>query len=141
MGYHYPEPHQHTPEGQGQYFDPQVSMPSLMPARFSNPFSSHVPPFPSLMRTSDNNTMHQNAQVYKQGEQNAEYSQSNHFDSYTTSQAPNAASNAADLHQNGNMYTQDTNGYGPRYYSNHTDPAHQVNFCPLRIDSAGLIKP
>ena len=141
MGYRYPEPHQHTPEGQGQYFNPQVSMPPLMQARFSNPLSSHVPPFPFSMRTSDNNTMHQNAQVYKQGEQNAEYPQSNHFDSYTTSQAPNAASNAADLHQNGNMYTQDTNGYGPRYYSNHTDPAHQVSFCPLRIDSAGLIKP
>ncbi|KAF6238459.1 hypothetical protein HO173_003426 [Letharia columbiana] len=66
-------------------------------------------------------------QAYNSGEQNAEYSQSNHFDSYPPSQVANAVPNAADLHQNGNMYTQDTNGYGPRYYSNHTDPSHQLN--------------
>lgn len=136
-GYYYPEPHQHTPKGQGQVFDIQGSIPLQMPAQFSDSFSPNMPPLSSSIHSSNNNIIYQNAQVYEQGEHDAEYSQSNHFDSYTTSQAANAAPNAADLHQNGNIYTQDTNGYGPRYYSNHTDPTHQVCFCPLRIDHAG----
>ena len=46
-------------------------------------------------------------------------------------QAASAPPNASDIQQNGSMFTQDSNGYGPRYYSNHTDPTHQVDFCPL----------
>ena len=136
-GYYYPEPHQHTPEGQGQVFDIRGSTPLLMPAQFSVSLSPNMPPFSSSFHSSNNNTIRQNAQVYEQGEHDAEYSQSNHFDSYTTSQAASAAPNAADLHQNGNIYTQDTNGYGPRYYTNHTDPTHQVCLRPLRIGHAG----
>ena len=123
---HYPEPHQYNLEGQGQVFDNQGSMSSPMPAHFRDASGPNIYPFPPSMHCFDNNTFHQNAQVYQQGEQNAEYPQSDHFDSYATSHAANPTPNAADLHQNGNMYTQDTNGYGPRYYSNHTDPAHQV---------------
>lgn len=148
LGHHYPGPHQHTPEGQGQYFDNQGSMPPFMPpsmspfmpSHFSGSFSPNIPPFPYSVDYSNNDAIDQNAQVYKQGEQNAEYSQSNHFDSYASSQAANAAPNAADLHQNGNMYTQDTNGFGPRFYSNHTDPAHQVRLCPVRMGHARLMK-
>lgn len=156
LGHHYPGPHQHTPEGQGQYFVIQESMPPFMPplrppfmlpfmppsmpAHFSGSFSPNIPPFSYSVDYSNNDAIDQNAQVYKQGEQNAEYSQSNHFDSYASSQAANAAPNAADLHQNGNMYTQDTNGFGPRFYSNHTDPAHQVRLCPVRMGHARLIK-
>lgn len=123
---HFPEPHQHTPEGQGQYFDTQGSMPPQMPIQFYDSLSPNMPPFSSHMHSLDNSTIHYNAQIDQQDEQNAEYSQSNHFDSYATSQAANAAPNAADLHQNGNIYAQDTNGYGPRYYSNHPDPSRQV---------------
>lgn len=137
---HYPEPQQHTPGGQGQYFDIPVLMTSQMPTQSCHSLGPNIPPFPSSIHSCNNNMIHYNAQVYGQGEQNAEYSQSNHFDSYPPSQVANAVPNAADLHQNGNMYTQDTNGYGPRYYSNHTDPSHQVFFCPLRIDYAGLTK-
>ena len=136
----YPAPKQHTPEGQGQFLDIQGSMPLPMPAHFPHPISPNGPHFPSSLHSFHNNIIHQNAQVYKQGEQNAEYSQSNHFDSYATSQAANAAPNTADLHQSGNIYTQDTNGFGPRYYSNHTDPTHQARLCPLRKDHAKLIK-
>ena len=136
----YPASKQHTPEGQGQCLDVQGSMSFSMPAQFSYPISPNGPPFPSSLHSFHNNTIHQNAQVYKQGEQNPEYSQSNHFDSYATSQAANATPNTADLHQNGNIYTQDTNSYGPRYYSNHTDPTHQASLCPLRKDHAKLIK-
>ena len=140
----YPAPKQHTPEGQGQFqgqfFDNLTSMLFPMPAHFPHPISPYRPPFPSSLHSFYNNTIHQNTQVYKQGEQNAEYSQSNHFDSYATSQAANAAPNTADLHQNGNIYTQDASGYGPRYYSNHTDPAHQARLCPLRKDYSKLMK-
>ena len=137
-GHYYPEPHQHTPEGQGQVFDIRGSMPLLMPAHCSDYLSPNMPPFSSSsFHSSNNNTIRQKAQVYKQGEHDAEYSQSNHFDSYVTAQAANTAPNAADLNQNGNIYTQDTNGYGQRYYSNHTDPTHQVCLCPLCIDHAG----
>ena len=128
---HYPEPHQHTPEGEAQMFGIQGPMPLLIPAGHSPyPFNSNISPFSRPMQSSHNATSHHDAQVYKQIDQNAEFSQSNHFDSYATSQAPNATPNAADLHQNGNMYTQDTNGYGPRFYSNHTDPARQVSTRP-----------
>ncbi|CAD6570943.1 MAG: PAB-dependent poly(A)-specific ribonuclease subunit 3 [Alectoria sarmentosa] len=123
----FPEPHQHTPEVQGQYFDTQGSMPPQMPTQFYDSLRPNMPPFSSHMHSLDNSTIHYNAQIDQQGEQNAEYSQSNHFDSYATSQAANAAPDAADLHPNGNIYAQDTNGYGPRYYSNHTDPSHQLN--------------
>lgn len=125
---HYPGPHQHIPERQGQYFSTQPSMRSQMPIQSGVSLGPSMPLFFSPNHSSNNNIFHYNAQVYQQGEQNAEYSQTNHFDSYATSQAANAAPNAADLHQNGNMYAQDTNGYGPRYYSNHTDPSHQVHF-------------
>lgn len=136
----YPAPKQHPSEGQGQFLDIQRYMPLPVPAHFPESISPNGPPFPSSLHSFHNNTIHQNAQVYKQGEQTAEYSQSNHFDSYANSQAANAAPNTADLHQNGNIYTQDTNGYGPRYYSNHTDPTHQVCLCPPRKDHAKLIK-
>lgn len=144
FGHHYLGPHQHTPEGQGQYFDIQGSMPPFMPpfvsAHFSGSLRPNIPPFPYSVHFSSNDAVDQNAQVYKQGEQNAEYSEPNHFDSYASSQAANAAPNAADLHQNGNMYTPDTNGFGPRFYSNHTDPAHQVRLCPVRMGHARLMK-
>ena len=133
LGYHYPGPHQHTPEWQGQCFDTSRSIP--LPSSVAPDGS----PLPSSFLCLDKYVPNQNAQVYQQGEQNAEYSQSNHFDSYATSQAANAAPNAADLHQNGNMYTQDSNGYGPGYYSNHTNLAHQARLCPPRIDHAMLI--
>ena len=136
----YPAPKQHSPEGQGHFLDTQGSMPLPMPAHFPHSISPNGPPFPSSLHSVHNNTIHRNAQVHKQGEQNAEYSQPNHFDSYATSQAANAAPNTADLHQNGNIYTQDSNDYGPRYYSNHTDPTHQVRLCPLCKDHAKLIK-
>ena len=135
----YPAPKQHPPEGQGQFFYVQGCMPLPMPAHSPHPISPIRPHFPSL-RSFHNHTVHQDAQVYEQGEQNAEYSQSNHFDSYATSQAANAAPNTADLHQNGNIYTQDTNVYGQRYYSNHTDPTHQARLCPLRKGHVKLIK-
>ena len=135
---HYPKPHQHTPEEEGQVFGTQGSVPLQMRNHTPYPYGPIMPPpFPSFIRSFDN-TVHQNAQIYEQGEQNPEYSQPNHFDSYTTSQAANAAPNVADLHQNGNMYTQDTNGYGARYFSNHTDPARQVHRYPLYIDRARL---
>lgn len=140
IGPHYPQPHQHTPEERGLYFGTQRSMPSQMPTQFSNSLGPKLSPFSSPMHHFDNNTFHYNTQFYEQGEQNAEYSQSNHFDSYATSQAANAAPNAADLHQNGNMYTQDTNGYGPRYYSNHTDLSPEVLFCPHRLNYAVVTK-
>lgn len=136
----YPEPHQHTPEGQGQCFDTQGSMLPIMPIQICNFPSPQLPPFRSPMQSFETNSIHYNTQFYEQGEQKAEYPQTNHFDSYATSQTANAAPNAADLHQNGNMYTQDTDGYGPRYYSNHANPSHQVHFCPPRIDYAALIK-
>lgn len=135
---HYPEPHQYTPEGQAQCFDTQGSITLPMPAHFSNSHRPNTSPFSSLIHYFDMNTKYCNAQVYEQDEQNTEYSQSHHFDSYATSQTANSAPNAADLHQNGNLYTQDTNGYGTRYYSNHTDPSNQVIPCPLRIDYEGL---
>ena len=136
----YPAPKQHPPEGQGQFFDVQRCMPLPMPAHSPHPISPIRPHFPSSLHSFRNHTIHQHAQVYEQGEQNAEYSQSNHFDSYATSQAANAAPNTADLHQNGNIYTQDTNVYGPRYYSNHTDPTHQARLCPLRKGHVKLTK-
>ena len=136
----YPAPKQHPSGGQGQFLDIQRYMPLPVPAHFPESISPNRPPFPSSLHSFHNNTIHQNTQVYKQGEQTAEYSQSNHFDSYANSQAANAAPNTADLHQNGSIYTQDTNGYGPRYYSNHTDPTHQVRLYPLRKDYAKLIK-
>ena len=125
----YPEPHQHTPDGQGQFFGTQGSMTHLMHAQSHGPFDPASHSLPALLPVFRNDMNYYNAHINKQGEQNAEYSQSNHFDSYTTAQAPNAAPNAADLHQNGNLYAQDTNGYGPRYYSNHADPSHQVISC------------
>ena len=134
----YPEPHQHTPGGQGQYFGTQTSIPSQMPTQPIPPLGPSMPLFFPQIHSPNNNAIHDNAQMYQQGEQNAEYSQTNHFDSYATSQAANAAPNAADLHQN-NLYAQDTSGYGPRYYSNHTDPSHQVHSCTLCIDYARLI--
>lgn len=140
MDRQYPKPHQHTPEEQGLYFGTQKSMPPQIPNQLSDSLGSKMPPFSSPVHDFDNNTFHYNAQVYEQGEQNAEYSQSNHFDSYATSQAANLTPNAADLHQNGNVYNQDTNGYGQRYYSNHTDPPPEVHFCPHRIYYAGLTK-
>ena len=136
----YPAPKQHPSGVQGQFLDIQEYMPLPVPSQFPESISPNGPPFPSSLHSFHNNTIHQNAQVYKQGEQTAEYSQSNHFDSYANSQAANAAPNTADLHQNGNIYTQDTNGYGPRYYSNHIDPTHQVCLCPLRKDHTKLIK-
>ena len=136
----YPAPKQHSPKGQGHFLDVDGNMPLPMPAHLPHSISPKGPPFPSSLHSFYKNTIHRNAQVHKQGEQNAEYSQSNHFDSYATSQAANAAPNTADLHQNGNIYTQDTNDYGPRYYSNHTDPTHQVRLCTLCKDHAKLIK-
>lgn len=140
LGQHYPGPQQHTPEGQGQYFDIQGSMPPYVTTHFSGSLSPFIPSFPYSVVSSNNDAIDQNAQVYKQGEQNPEYSQSNHFDSYASSQAANAAPNAADLHQNGTMYTTDTNGFGARFYQNHTDPAHQVRLCPDRMGHARLMK-
>ena len=137
---HYPMPHQHTPEGQGQCFNTQESTLVPLPIHFRDSFGPIMSPFSSPMYSSDSNTFRYNTQVYKQGEQNAEYSQPNHFDSYAASQVANAGPNAADLHQNGNLYTQDTNSYGPRYYSNHADPSHQVQFYSIRIDHAELTK-
>lgn len=137
---HYPTPHQHTPERQGQCFNHQEPTPLPLPIHFRNYLGPIMSPFSSPMHPSSSNTIRYNTQVYKQGEQNAEYSQPNHFDSYAAPQVANAGPNAADLHQNGNMYTQDTNSYGPRYYSNHADPSHQVHFYPMRIDNAELIK-
>lgn len=128
----YPEPHQHTPEGPGPWFDSQASMPLQMPIESQNSFGPNLAPVLSQPHAFDNTMNHYNAHPPNQGEQNAEYSQPNHFDSYAASQAANAAPNAADLHQNGSMYTQDTNGYGPGYYSNHTDPSHQVYSKPAR---------
>lgn len=136
----YPKPHQHTPEGQGQFFNTPRSTPFQMPIQNSQSLDLNAPPSLSPMRLLNYNTPRYNAHVYQQDEQNTDYSQSNHFDSYATSQAASAAPNSSDVHQNGSIYTQDTNGYGPRYYPNHTDPSHQVEFCLLRIDYAGLIK-
>ena len=139
---YYPEPHQHTPEGEGQRFHPQGSMAPQPPAQLSDYIGVNVPyDSPSSSLHIDIDTLQYNAQVREQGEQNAEYSQTNHFDSYATSQNANTGQNAADLHQNGNMYSQDTNGYGPRYYPSHTDLSHQVKFFPLRRDRTRLIKP
>ena len=136
----YPEPSQHTPEVQGQCFDtPRTLLPGMptsvrdsvdLKQRFSSP------PVHSI----DNSGVYDNAQNFEQGESNTEYSQSSHFDPYTTPQIANPAPNATDLHHNGNMYTHDTNGYGPTYYSNHSNPSHPVHFYPLYIDYAGLIK-
>ena len=141
--HHYPRPQHHTPKGEGQVFGIQGSIPPPSQAHIPYTFGPIMPPpimpppLPSPMHSFDN-TIHQNAQIYKQGEQNPEYSQPSHFDSYATSQAANAPPNAPDLHQNGNMYTQDTNGYGARYFSNHTDPARQVHSYPHYIDHARL---
>ena len=136
--HHYPRPHQHTPEGEGQVFGIQGAMPPPSRAHIPYVFRPIMPPPLLSPMHSFDNTIHQNAQIYEQGEQNPEYSQPSHFDSYANSQAANAAPNAADLHQNGNMYTQDTNGYGARYFSNHTDPARQVHSYPLYMDHARL---
>ena len=138
--FRYPEPHQHTPDRQAQFFDTQGSMAPLIHPQSHGPFDPTSHSFPSLLPVFHNDGIYYNAQIYKQGEQNAEFPQSNHFDSYTTAQAPNAAANVADLHQNGNLYAQDTNGYGPRYYSNHADPSHQVNSCETRVSHTMLRK-
>ena len=138
IGFGYPEPHQHTPDGQGQFFGTQGSMTPLMPPQSHGPLDPTLHSLPTPLPVFRNDMIYYNAQIDKQGEQNAEYSQSNHFDSYTTAQAPNAAPNAADLHQNGNLYAQDTNGYGPRYYSNHADPSHQVTSCEYRVSHITL---
>ena len=136
----YPEPHQHTPDRQGQFFDTQGSMAPLMHPQSHGFLDPALHSLPSLLPVFHNDVIDYNAQIDKQGEQNAEYSQSNHFDSYATAQAPNAAANAADLHQNGNLYAQDTNGYGPRYYSNHADPSHQVTSSEHRVSHTMLRK-
>ena len=136
----YPEPHQHTPDGQGQFFGTQGSMTHLMHPQSHDPLDPILHSLPAPLPVFRNDMIYYNAHINKQGEQNAEYSQSNHFDSYTTAQAPNAAPNAADLHQNGNLYAQDTNGYGPRYYSNHADPSHQVTSCEHRVSHTMLRK-
>ena len=135
----YPEPHQHTPEERAQYFDIRRSVPHPVPASFYEPLRPSMPRFPSSMSSFANNTIYQNAQLYQQGEHNAEYSQSDHFDAYGSSQGANSAHNPADLHQSGNLYIQETNGYGPRYYSNHADPAHQVFLYSLLIDCVRLM--
>ncbi len=132
----YPKPHQHTPEGQGQSFGRQGSMPLPLLTQIYGPLGPNMSPFPSPMHSFNRTPTHYNTQVYKQGEPNSEFSHPNHFDSYAASQVANATPNAADLHHNGNIYTQDTNSYGPRYYSNHADPSHQVNFDPVRTDNA-----
>lgn len=139
IDYHYPEPHQHTPEGQGQCFDTHGSMPTQMPPQSCDSLGPNMPTFSFPMHSFHNERIHYNAQFYEQGEHNAEYSHSNHFDTYATSQAPNTTPNAGDLQQNGNVYTQETNGYAPRYYSNHADPSHQVHSCAHREDYAVLI--
>ena len=138
--FRYPEPHQHTPDRQGKFFDTQGSTAPLIHPQSHGSFDPTLHSLPSLLPVFHNDGIYYNAQIDKQGEQNAEYSPSNHFDSYTTAQAPNAAANAADLHQNGNLYAQDTNGYGPRYYSNHADPSHQVNSCENRVSHTMLRK-
>ena len=148
-GPHHPAPRQHTPQGQGQYFATPGSRPFLMPTQVPQPFDGNMSPLPSpmlpspmlpsSMPPSDYGTPQNNAHGYGQDEHNVEYSQSNHFDSYGTPQAASAAPNASEPQQNGSMYTQDTNGYGPTYYSNHTDPTHQVDLRPLRMNYLGLI--
>ena len=140
IGFGYPEPHQHTPDGQGQFFGTRGSMTPLMYPQSHGPLDPTLHSLHAPLPVFRNDIIYCNAQIGKQGEQNAEYSQSNHFDSYTTAQAPNAAPNAADLHQNGNLYAQDTNGYGPRYYSNHADPSHQVTSCEHRVSHTMLRK-
>ena len=140
IGFGYPEPHQHTPDEQGQFFGTQGSMTPLMYPQSHGPLNPTLHSFLAPLPVFRNDMIDCNAQIGKQGEQNAEYSQSNHFDSYTTAQAPNAAPNATDLHQNGNLYAQDTNGYGPRYYSNHADPSHQVTSCGSRVSHTMLRK-
>ena len=140
IGFRYPEPHQHTPEGQGQFFGTQGSITPLIPPQLYGPLDPILHSLHSSLPVFHNDMFSYTAQIDKQGDQNAEYSQSNHFDSYTTAQAPNAASNAADIQQNGNLYTQDTNGYGPRYYSNHADPSHQVSSCAHRVGHTVLRK-
>lgn len=144
-GSHYPAPRQHTPQGQGQYFATSGSTPYQMATQIRQPVDRNMAPlpspmFPSSMPPSDFGTPRINAHGYGQDEENVEYSQINHFDSYATPQAASAAPNGSEPQQNGSIYTQDTNGYGPTYYTNHTDPTHQVNSCPLRADHAGLIK-
>ena len=136
----YPKPHQHTPEGQGQSFRRQGPMPLPLPTQIYGPLGPNMSPFPSPMHPFNCTPIHYSTQVYKQGEPNPEFSHPNHFDSYAASQVANATPNAADLHHNGNIYTQDTNSYGPRYYSNHADPSHQVHFYPVGTDYAELIK-
>lgn len=128
---YYPKPHQHTPEGQGQSFGPQGSMPLPLPTQIYGPLGSNMSPFPPPMHSFNYTPIHDNTHVYKQGEPNPEFSHPNRFDSYAASQVANTTQNAADLHHNGNIYTQDTNNYGPRYYSNHADPSHQVHFYPV----------
>ena len=140
IGFRYPEPHQHTPDGQGQFFGTQGSVTHLMHPQSHGSLDPTLHSLPAPLPVFRNDMIDCNAQIDKQGEQNAEYSQSNHFDSYTAAQAPNAAPNAADLHQNGNLYAQDTNGYGPRYYSNHADPSHQVTSCKHRVSHTILRK-
>ena len=154
-GPHFPVPRQHTPQEQGQYFATSGSTSLQMATQVQQPFDGNMSPLPSTtlfspmhpspmhpspMHPSDSRATRNNAHVDGQDEHNVEYSQPNHFDSYGTSQAASAAPNASEPQQNGNIYTQDTNGYGPAYYSNHTDPTHPVDFCPLLIDYPGLIK-
>ena len=151
----YPKPQQHTPKGQREYFPRARSTPIEMPNRIPQSLNTNMRPFPSPMQSSpmlpsamllppmppsQYNSPQSNAYVPGQDEQNVDYSQSNQFDSYANSQAASATPNASDIQQNGSMFTQDANGYGPRYYSNHTDPTHQVEFCPLHTIYAGLIK-
>ena len=137
----YPEPHQHTPERQAQVFGTRELLPSQIPAAYSPPsFGPSMPPLFRPKHSFRNARIRQNAEVYEQIEPNVEYSQPNNFESFPTPQATNATPNGADLHQNGSMYAQDTNGYGPRFYSNHTDPAHQVRVRSLHRNRAGLIE-
>lgn len=151
----YPKPHQHTPKGQPQYFPTIGSPPIQMPNRMPQPFNANRPPFPSPVQSSpmqsssmqpspmhpfEYNSPRFNAYVQGQDEHNVDYSQSNQFDSYANSQAASATPNASDIQQNGSMFTQEPNGYARRYYPSHTDPTHQVDFCPRHIIFAGLMK-
>lgn len=143
-GPHYPTPRQHTPRGQGRYFATSGSRSFPTATQIPQPVDVNMSPLPSPMHPSsihrsDPRTPRNNAHGDGQDEHNVEYSQPNHFDSYGTPQAASAAPNASEPQQNGSIYTQDTNGYGPTYYSNHTDPTHQVDFCPLRVDYVGLM--
>lgn len=81
-----------------------------------------------------NNPLHQNAYGYNQADHSNDYTQTNHFDPFTTSTPGPSTTHNLDIQQSGNVYSHDPTGYGSTFLpslNSHSQILQHHHYAPL----------